>query len=127
MSSTISNSVSALNTNTTPSTTAASGTSTAAGSTSAATSGTAAGALSTYATSNNSGTLSSLGIGSGINANALISQLIAADQAPINAINSDIASYQSQLTSYGQLSAAVYSFQTALGGLTSASSFSPHF
>ncbi|MDE3011968.1 MAG: flagellar filament capping protein FliD [Pseudomonadota bacterium] len=48
---------------------------------------------------------------------------MSAAQAPITAINRQIAGYQSEISAYGQLSAAVYSFQTALGGLTSASAF----
>ncbi len=99
-------------------------TSTSSASTSGSTgSGSTVGALSNYATGQTSGTLSSAGVGSGLNVSSLVSGLMTAAQAPINAINTQIAGYQSEISAYGQLSAAVYSFQTALGGLTSASSF----
>ena len=78
---------------------------------------------SNYATTNTLGSVSSLGIGSGINASSLISSLMAANQAPINAINNEISGYQANLSAYGSLSASVYAFQTSLDGLNTASDF----
>ena len=113
----ISNSVSSIN----ASTGSSSASAPATGST--GTTSSSANPLNSYATSSNSGTLSSLGIGSGLNSNALISSLMSVAQAPITAVNNQIGGYQAEISAYGQLSGATYSFQVALGGLTSASAF----
>lgn len=123
MSTTIGSSTSATSTASTTSSGSSNSTGSTSG-TSASSSGSGTvGALSNYATSATSGTLSSAGIGSGLNVSSLVSGLMNAAQAPITAINNQIAGYQSEISAYGQLSAAVYTFQTALGGLTSASAF----
>lgn len=113
----ISNSVSSINASTGSSSASAPATG------SAGTTSSSANPLNSYATSSNSGTLSSLGIGSGLNSNALISSLMSVAQAPITAVNNQIGGYQAEISAYGQLSGATYSFQVALGGLTSASAF----
>ncbi len=69
------------------------------------------------------GTLASAGIGSGLNVNQLVGQLMSVAQAPVNLLNTQITGYQNKLSSYSQLSAAAYTFQTALGGLTTKSGF----
>jgi flagellar hook-associated protein 2 len=97
--------------------------STSSGSTSTSSSGTSGTVSSNYATNPSTGTLSSAGIGSGLNVSSLVSQLMGVAQGPVNLISSKISSYQSELSAYGQMSAAVYTFQTALGGLTSSSAF----
>lgn len=77
----------------------------------------------TNPTNSATGSLSATGIGSGINATQLIAQLIAVDQAPINQLNTDNTTLQSQITAYGQLSGAVSTFQIALGALTDPSAY----
>lgn len=74
----------------------------------------------------NQGTLASAGIGSGLNVNQLVSQLMSVAQAPINQLNNEISGYQSTISAYGQLSAAVSSFQTTLGGLSDPTQFNAY-
>ena len=74
-------------------------------------------------TPSNQGTLSSSGIGSGLNVNQLVSQLMSVAQAPVTQLNTQINGYQSKISAYGQLSAAIASFQTTLGGLTDSAQY----
>ncbi len=111
MSSTISSSLASLSTN-------ATGNATTGSTASASTPNTG-----NLANTSAQGTLASAGIGSGLNVSQLVSQLMSVAQAPVTLYNQQIASYQTELSAYGQLSAATYAFQTALGGLTSASGF----
>ena len=50
--------------------------------------------------------VSSLGIGSGLDLNTLLSGIKSAEQAPLNALQKQQTSYTTQLTAYGQLSRA---------------------
>jgi flagellar hook-associated protein 2 len=97
------------------STTGSNSSSSSTGSTSTATN---IGNIGNVASGSNQGTLSSSGIGSGLNVNQLVSQLMSVAQAPITQLNSQISTQKSTISAYGQLSAAVSSFQTTLGGLT---------
>jgi len=76
------------------------------------------GNIGNVSSASNQGTLASAGIGSGLNVNQLVSQLMSVAQAPINRLNSEISGYQSTISAYGQLTAAISSFQTNLGGLS---------
>jgi flagellar hook-associated protein 2 len=68
--------------------------------------------------------LSSSGIGSGLPVDSLVSQLMAAESAPLRNYDTKTAAYQQKLQAYGQVSAAVGTFQGALTSLNSASTFS---
>nr|WP_314544473.1 flagellar filament capping protein FliD [uncultured Massilia sp.] len=68
--------------------------------------------------------LSSSGIGSGLPVDSLVSQLMAAESAPLNNYDSKTAAYQTKLQAYSQVSSAVGTFQAALTSLNSSSTFS---
>lgn len=61
--------------------------------------------------------VSSLGIGSGLDLNTLLSGLKTAEQIPLAAIQRQQTSYTTKLTAYGQLSSALGSLQTAAAAL----------
>ena len=90
---------------------------------SAAASSSVTGNTGNLANTSSQGALASAGIGSGLNVSQLVGQLMSVAQAPVNLLNNKISSYQTELSAYGQLSAASYAFQTALGGLTSKAGF----
>lgn len=68
--------------------------------------------------------LSSAGIGSGLDVNSIISQLMALEQRPLTALASKEAKYQSQLSAYGSLKGALSTFQSAAASLASPTKFS---
>ena len=61
--------------------------------------------------------VSSLGIGSGLDLNTLLSGLKTAEQVPLAAIQTKQASYTTKLTAYGQLGSALGALQTAAAAL----------
>ena len=61
--------------------------------------------------------VSSLGIGSGLDLNSLLSGLKTAEQMPLAAIQTKQTSYTTKLTAYGQLSNALGMLQTAAAAL----------
>jgi flagellar hook-associated protein 2 len=66
----------------------------------------------------------SSGIGSGIDVNSLVSQLVQAEGAPqINRLNSNEAKLQAQLSAIGSLKGSLSDFQSSLSGLANLSSF----
>jgi flagellar hook-associated protein 2 len=67
--------------------------------------------------------LSSPGIGSGLDVNGLVSQLMALEQRPLSLINSKEAKLQAQLSAYGSLKGALSSFQGAVAALASPARF----
>ncbi|WP_438971092.1 flagellar filament capping protein FliD [Methylophaga sp.] len=68
--------------------------------------------------------ITSAGIGSGLDIESLVSQLVAAEgQAPVNRLNSKEASFQASLSAFGSLKSALSSFQTAVQGLQTETSF----
>jgi len=75
-------------------------------------------------TSATAGTLQALGIGSGIDVNSLVSQLVTSELQPDNArISRDSSQVATQLTAVGQLKGALATFQSALSALNSQSDF----
>lgn len=68
--------------------------------------------------------LSSPGIGSGLDVTGIVSKLMQVEQQPLNALNTQEASYQAQLSAYGQLKSAFSAVQTAAQALEDASKFS---
>lgn len=69
------------------------------------------------------GTISSAGVGSGLDVNSIVTQLMAIEQQPLKALDTKQAEYQAQLSAYGQLQGALSSFQSAMQGLSTASQF----
>ncbi|MDA8108577.1 MAG: flagellar filament capping protein FliD [Betaproteobacteria bacterium] len=63
-------------------------------------------------------TMSSPGIGSGLDVQSIVSQLMTVESQPLNQLAAQEASYQAELTAFGSLSGALSSFQSALGSLT---------
>ncbi len=67
-------------------------------------------------------TISAAGIGSGLDVNTIISQLMTLEQRPLMALQQKEAEYHAQLSSLGQLRSAASTYQSAMSGLTSAAS-----
>lgn len=59
------------------------------------------------------------GIGSGLDVDSLVNQLISAQSGPLNALSSKAQKVQSNISSIGTLKSAYSTFQSALQGLTS--------
>jgi flagellar hook-associated protein 2 len=57
------------------------------------------------------------GIGSGLDINGLVSQLIAVERQPLALLNQRESRYQAQLSAYGSLKGAISAFQTSMSGL----------
>lgn len=67
--------------------------------------------------------ISSPGIGSGLDVNSIVSQLMAVERQPVSRLQSQKSTYQSQLSAYGQLKSALSSFRDAMAKLDSPSDF----
>ncbi|MCW8934613.1 MAG: flagellar filament capping protein FliD [Gammaproteobacteria bacterium] len=69
-------------------------------------------------------TISAAGIGSGLDVNSILEQIVEAERAPTeNRLNLKEAKLQAELSAFGTLKGSVSSFQSSLGKLTSASLF----
>ena len=66
-------------------------------------------------------TITSLGIGSGVDINSMVTQLVALESRPLVALRSDAKALQTQVSSYGQLSSLFGALQSASTKLNSAS------
>ena len=60
---------------------------------------------------------------SGLDVNALVSQLMTVEQQPIAKLDKQEASYQAKLSAFGSIKGAVASFQSTMRALSNASSF----
>lgn len=67
--------------------------------------------------------ISTPGIGSGLDVNGIVSKLMSIEQQPLIALNNKVASYQAQLSGYGQIKSALSQFQSAVQGLSGPSQF----
>ena len=67
--------------------------------------------------------LSSPGVGSNLDVNGIVSQLMALEHRPLNALDRKEAGYQAQLSAYGSLKGALSAFQNAVRGLSELSKF----
>lgn len=67
--------------------------------------------------------ISSPGIGSNLDVNAIITKLMAVESQPLATMDKKSASFLGKVSAFGSLSGALGSFQSALSGLTSLSSF----
>jgi flagellar hook-associated protein 2 len=67
--------------------------------------------------------ISSAGIGSGLNIESIITQLMAVEAAPLSTYDAKTAAFNAKLTALGKLGSSVGAFQNSLSSLTSASAF----
>jgi flagellar hook-associated protein 2 len=67
--------------------------------------------------------LASSGVGSGLDINNIISQLMALEQRPLTALATTEAKHQAKLSAYGSLKGALSTFQTAVAVLATPSKF----
>lgn len=67
--------------------------------------------------------ITSLGTGSGIDLEGMVSKLMAAESQPLNALAAKEADYQAKLSAYGSLSGALSSLQSAAKTLATAGTF----
>lgn len=65
--------------------------------------------------------ITSLGIGSGVDLNTMVDQLVALERRPLGQMQSQARTLQTQVSSFGQLSSLFSSLQTAANRLTSGS------
>src|SRR5690242_5662957 len=84
-------------------------------------------AISVGSTSSSSALFSAAGIGSGLDVNTLVSQLVAAKKKPLqDQIDSQTSRAQTQISALGQVSAALSALQSALGSLSDGSALAAH-
>ncbi|MDP3844615.1 MAG: flagellar filament capping protein FliD [Oxalobacteraceae bacterium] len=69
--------------------------------------------------------LSSPGVGSGLDVNTLVTQLMTIERAPVTLLDKKEASYQAKLSSYGTLKSSLALLQTAAKTLSTPDKFSP--
>ncbi len=67
--------------------------------------------------------LTANGVGSGLDINGILEQLMAVEQRPLQQLNVKEASYQSQLSAFGQVKSVLSTFQNAANALNSADRF----
>jgi flagellar hook-associated protein 2 len=70
-------------------------------------------------------TLSSAGIGSGLDVDKLVTQLMTFERTPVTVLDKKEASYQAKLSSIGSLKSSLSSLQTAAKTLSTPDKFSP--
>lgn len=66
------------------------------------------------------------GIGSGLDVESIMSQLMMLERSNLNRIDAREKSYQAELSAYGRVKSAVSTFESAMYGLESASKFSAY-
>ena len=67
--------------------------------------------------------ISSAGIGSSLDVNSIISQLMAVERKPVTALDTKETSYQAKLSAYGSLKGALAAFQSAAQALSTPTKF----
>src|SRR5438067_5652200 len=65
--------------------------------------------------------ITATGIGSGLDINSLVSQLMVAESQPLTQMQAKGSSYQSKLSAFGTLKSAISSFQTAVKSVSGTS------
>jgi flagellar hook-associated protein 2 len=70
-------------------------------------------------------TISSAGIGSGLNVDDLVTQLMAVEREPLTQIDKKEASYQAKISAFGTLKSSLAEFQTAAKALSTPAQLSP--
>jgi flagellar hook-associated protein 2 len=69
--------------------------------------------------------ITSAGVGSGLDVDSLITQLMTIEKRPLTLLDKKEASYQSKLSAYGTLKSSLSSLQTAAKSLSTIDKFSP--
>lgn len=67
--------------------------------------------------------ISSPGLGSNLDVNSIVSQLMAVERQPLQALDKKEASFQAQLSAFGTIKSSLTSFQTALQSLNDVTKF----
>ncbi len=67
--------------------------------------------------------LSASGLGSGLDVNSLVTQLMAVERQPVTALNTREASYQAKLSAYGTLQSVLASFQGTMNSLNTTGAY----
>jgi flagellar hook-associated protein 2 len=67
--------------------------------------------------------ISSLGVGSGLDINSIIGQLMALERRPLENLQRRESEYEAQLSAYGKLKSALSDFESAMDGLGDLSKF----
>ncbi|MDH4134608.1 MAG: flagellar hook protein FliD, partial [Gammaproteobacteria bacterium] len=67
--------------------------------------------------------ISSPGIGSGLDINSIVSQLMTVERRPVAQLNQKEADYQARLTAYGTFKGTLSSFQSAMRGLSNINNY----
>jgi flagellar hook-associated protein 2 len=67
--------------------------------------------------------ISAPGVGSGLDVNSIVSQLMAVERQPLNRLEADKRGLQAQLSAFGKLKSGLSTFQSALSGLKSLDAF----
>lgn len=70
-------------------------------------------------------TISSAGVGSGLDVNGIVTQLVALERRPIDQLQAVASKLQTQLSSFGKLQAALAKVRDAASALTRSSAWSP--
>ncbi|MBU6258254.1 MAG: flagellar filament capping protein FliD [Burkholderiales bacterium] len=73
--------------------------------------------ISTATSTNLAPTITSLGVGSGLNLNAIVTQLVAVERQPLTQLQSAAATLQTQLSDFGQVSSLMSTLQSAATAL----------
>ncbi|MDE2371899.1 MAG: flagellar filament capping protein FliD [Burkholderiales bacterium] len=73
--------------------------------------------FSTTSSSGLSPTITSLGVGSGLNLNAIVTQLVAVERQPLTQLQSQAATLQTKLSDFGQVSSLMSTLQSAATAL----------
>ncbi|HFE47928.1 MAG TPA: flagellar cap protein, partial [Chromatiaceae bacterium] len=63
------------------------------------------------------------GVGSGLDINSLVDQLVALEKRPLQAVQSQKSNVQAQLSSYGKFKSVLSDFQSAMSALSTRDSF----
>lgn len=69
------------------------------------------------------GTITAPGIGSGLDISSIIQSLVAVEREPLNRIEANRSAAETELSAFGRLNSSLETFETALDGLDSFSSF----
>lgn len=69
--------------------------------------------MTTSVSSSSSGTISSLGLGSGLDSNGIVSKLVELERSPITQLQTRATKLQTQVSAYGQIQSSVTSFRDA--------------
>lgn len=67
--------------------------------------------------------ISAPGVGSGLDVNSIVQQLMAIERQPLNRLEADKQSYETQLSAYGQVKSGLSTFQSAFADLKTLDAF----